>query len=190
MIAGALRERRGFYSVLITGHSLWLLIWSRPGEICIMWWVFTDGSVEQNATISSLWFQTEDPQLKPTLLKEEVSEPILYKYKNHSLPVGSTHFNPSVLPALTSLHKCSRSDGELTWHDGVRDVEVIQWQPQRLTRGGRGCAGGLGGWPGSLDRRGRWRGIAAGLEAVVLRFQGLNFILFVGKWMKIQTLSS
>lgn len=75
----------------------------------------------------------------------------------------------------------SRGDGELTWHDGVRDVEVVQGQAQGLTRGGRGRAGGLGGRPGRFDGRGSRRGVAAGLEPIVLGFERLDLVLCVGK---------
>lgn len=78
----------------------------------------------------------------------------------------------------------SGGDGELTWHDGVRDVEVVQGQAQGLTWGGRGRAGGFGGWPGRFDGRGSRRGVAAGLEPIVLGFECLNLILCVGKRLK------
>lgn len=76
--------------------------------------------------------------------------------------------------------KADGIDGVLTRHDGVSDVEVIERQPQRLPRGGRGRAGGLGGRPGHLDGRRRGRGVPARLEPVVLRFQGLDLVLRVG----------
>lgn len=78
----------------------------------------------------------------------------------------------------------SGGDGELTWHDGVRDVEVVQGQAQGLTRGGRGRAGGLGGRPGRFDRRGGRRGVAAGLEPIVLGFERLNLVLYVGERLR------
>lgn len=93
--------------------------------------------------------------------------------------------------AIVDVHKHLGStwhgaDTELTWHDGVSDVEVIERQPQGLTRGGRGCARGLRGWPGRLDGRRCWCGVPAGLEAIVLRFQSLNLILFNNKRIKIR----
>lgn len=78
----------------------------------------------------------------------------------------------------------SGGDGELTWHDGVRDVEVVQGQAQGLTRGGRGRAGGLGGRPGRFDGRGGRRGVAAGLEPIVLGLQRLDLVLLVDKRFK------
>lgn len=80
----------------------------------------------------------------------------------------------------------ARANTPLTWHDGVSDVEVIERQPQWLTRGGRGRAGGLRGWPGRLDGRGGWRGVTAGLETIVLRFQRLDLILFIDERMKMR----
>lgn len=78
----------------------------------------------------------------------------------------------------------SEGDGELTWHDGVRDVEVVQGQAQGLTRGGRGRAGGLGGRPGRFDGRGGRRGVAAGLELIVLGLERLDLVLLVDKRFK------
>lgn len=78
----------------------------------------------------------------------------------------------------------SGGDGELTWHDGVRDVEVVQGQAQGLTWGGRGCAGGLGGRPGRFDGCGGRCGVAAGLEPIILGLERLDLILFVDKRFK------
>lgn len=65
----------------------------------------------------------------------------------------------------------------LTRHDGVRDVEVVEGETQRLARGGGGGAGGLGGGSGCLDRSSLGSGVPARFQPVVLCLEELNLVL-------------
>lgn len=112
---------------------------------------------------------------------------VIFSFSRHYVYFTHFHHSHTYCYTDTSDQRAAadtRADTELTWHDGVCDVEVIERQPQRLTRGGRGRAGGLGGRSGRLDGCCCWCGVTAGLETIVLRFQSLNLVLQHDKRMK------